>query len=146
MTVDDHPGQINVVVTDIVMPRMGGPELVEKLRRKRTGFSVIFMSGYTEAAVLENANLGKDAILLNKPFSTETLVRKMREMQEAAAKADDSPPSPPRFRVIRFSTLLLRAVRFVVKNVIAGARPQPSLFPCPPPRRDGICSPPRAIK
>jgi hypothetical protein len=41
------------------------------------------MSGYTEAAVLENANIGKDAILLNKPFSTETLVRKMREVQEA---------------------------------------------------------------
>ena len=78
---DQHAGVIDVVVTDIVMPRMGGPELVEKLRRKRSGFHVIFMSGYTEAAVLENANIGKDAILLNKPFSTETLVRKMREVQ-----------------------------------------------------------------
>ena len=67
------------------MPRMGGPEFVEKLRRKRTGFSVVFMSGYTEAAVLENANIGKDSILLNKPFSPETLVQKMREVQEAAA-------------------------------------------------------------
>src|SRR5579864_2797293 len=89
VAVDEHPGQINVVVTDIVMPRMGGPELVEKLRRKRSGFSVIFMSGYTEAAVLENANIGKDSILLNKPFSTEALVRRMRDIQEAAAKADD---------------------------------------------------------
>jgi two-component system NtrC family sensor kinase len=68
---------------------MGGPELVEKLRRKRSGFSVIFMSGYTEAAVLENANIGKDSILLNKPFSTEALVRRMRDIQEAAAKADE---------------------------------------------------------
>jgi signal transduction histidine kinase/ActR/RegA family two-component response regulator len=89
VAVDEHPGQINVVVTDIVMPRMGGPELVEKLRRKRSGFSVIFMSGYTEAAVLENANIGKDSILLNKPFSTEALVRRMRDIQEAAAKADE---------------------------------------------------------
>jgi len=79
---DQHAGHIDVVVTDIVMPRMGGPELVEKLRKKRSGFHVIFMSGYTEAAVLENAHIGKDAILLNKPFSTETLVRKMREVQD----------------------------------------------------------------
>jgi CheY-like chemotaxis protein len=79
---DQYDGYIDVVVTDIVMPRMGGPELVEKLRKKRSGFHVIFMSGYTEAAVLENANIGKDAILLNKPFSTETLVRKMREVQD----------------------------------------------------------------
>jgi signal transduction histidine kinase/ActR/RegA family two-component response regulator len=80
---DQHAGEIDVVVTDIVMPRMGGPELVEKLRKKRSGFHVIFMSGYTEAAVLENANIGKDAILLNKPFSTETLVRKMREVRDS---------------------------------------------------------------
>ncbi len=80
---DQHAGKIDVVVTDIVMPRMGGPELVEKLRKKRSGFHVIFMSGYTEAAVLENANIGKDAILLNKPFTTETLVRKMREVHDS---------------------------------------------------------------
>ncbi len=83
VAVDQYAGPIDIVVTDIVMPRMGGPELVEKLRKKCSGFHVIFMSGYTEAAVLENANIGKDAILLNKPFSTETLVRKMREVQEA---------------------------------------------------------------
>ncbi|SRR6266545_4244317 len=41
------PGHIDVMVTDIVMPRMGGPEMVEKLRRKRNSFAVIFMSGYT---------------------------------------------------------------------------------------------------
>ncbi len=90
---EQHPGPIHIVVTDIVMPRMGGPELVEKLRRKRTGFSVVFMSGYTEAAVLENANIGKDSILLNKPFSTETLVCKMREVQDCAAPVEASVPS-----------------------------------------------------
>jgi two-component system cell cycle sensor histidine kinase/response regulator CckA len=91
---DQHDGVIDVVVTDIVMPRMGGPELIEKLRRKRSGFSVIFMSGYTEAAVLEHANLGKDAILLNKPFSTETLVRKMREVQESPQALNPATPAP----------------------------------------------------
>jgi signal transduction histidine kinase/ActR/RegA family two-component response regulator len=91
---DQHAGEINIVVTDIVMPRMGGPEMVEKLRRKRPGFSVIFMSGYTEAAVLENANIGKDSVLLNKPFSTETLVRKMLEVQESVPPAERTPTSP----------------------------------------------------
>ena len=54
---------------------------------------MIFMSGYTEAAVLENANLGKDAILLNKPFSTETLVRKMREVKDAAQALNPATPT-----------------------------------------------------
>jgi two-component system cell cycle sensor histidine kinase/response regulator CckA len=86
---------IDVVVSDIVMPRMGGPELVQKLRRKRSGFSVIFMSGYTEAAVFENADIGKEAIVLNKPFSPEALVRKIREARDSAACPDPSAPKTP---------------------------------------------------
>jgi signal transduction histidine kinase/ActR/RegA family two-component response regulator len=81
---------IDIVVTDIVMPRMGGPELVQKLRRKRTGFSVIFMSGYTEAAVLENADIGKDAVVLNKPFSPDDLARKIREVRHSASSQETS--------------------------------------------------------
>jgi FixJ family two-component response regulator len=64
------------------MPRMGGPELVEKLRQKRNDFVVIFMSGYTEAAALENAKIGAEAILLNKPFSAELLVRRISEVRQ----------------------------------------------------------------
>ncbi|HST09913.1 MAG TPA: ATP-binding protein, partial [Terriglobales bacterium] len=90
---DQHTGKIDIVVTDIVMPRMGGPELVEKLRKKRSDFHVIYMSGYTEAAVIENANIGKDSILLNKPFSTETLVRKMREVQESDSAENQAAPA-----------------------------------------------------
>jgi len=82
---DRHPAEIHVVVTDIVMPRMGGPELVDKIRRKRGGFAVIFMSGYTEAAALENTPIGKDAILLNKPFSTDLLVQKIAQVQAASS-------------------------------------------------------------
>jgi signal transduction histidine kinase/ActR/RegA family two-component response regulator len=81
---EQHAGIIDIVVTDIVMPRMGGPELVENLKRKRERIGVIFMSGYTETAVLENATVGSDAILLNKPFSTELLARKISELQERA--------------------------------------------------------------
>jgi two-component system cell cycle sensor histidine kinase/response regulator CckA len=79
---EQFPEKIDIVVTDIVMPRMGGPELVENLRKKRADFGVIYMSGYTETAVLENATVGSDAILLNKPFSTELLAGKISELQQ----------------------------------------------------------------
>jgi signal transduction histidine kinase/CheY-like chemotaxis protein len=78
---DRYIGHIGIVVTDVVMPRLGGPELVARLREKRDGFSVIFMSGYTELAALENSKIGH-AVLLNKPFSTEVLARKIRDVQE----------------------------------------------------------------
>lgn len=82
---DHHSGKIDVVVTDIVMPRMGGAELAKKLSQKREGVAVIFMSGYTEAGALENAGIGAEAILLNKPFSTEALARRINEVQRRSA-------------------------------------------------------------
>jgi signal transduction histidine kinase/CheY-like chemotaxis protein len=82
---DGHPGKIDIVITDVVMPRMGGPELVAKLKQRRNEFSVIFMSGYTEAGAMETSKIGADAVLLNKPFSTEVLARKIHEVQESSA-------------------------------------------------------------
>lgn len=52
--------------------------------KKREGLAVIFMSGYTDAAALENAKIGSDAILLNKPFSNELLARRISEGQQNA--------------------------------------------------------------
>jgi len=82
---DRHTEKIDIVVTDIVMPRMGGVDLVERLRQKQSGFAVIFMSGYTEVAALENTNIGSDAILLNKPFSSEILAHKINEALRKSA-------------------------------------------------------------
>jgi signal transduction histidine kinase/CheY-like chemotaxis protein len=87
---DQHPGKIDMVVTDVVMPRMGGPELIDRLREKRQGFAVIFMSGYTDAAALENAKVESGAILLNKPFSTELLARKISEVQQSVIAPNDN--------------------------------------------------------
>ena len=87
--VERHPAKIDVVVADIVMPRMGGPELVEKLKAKRDDFAVIFMTGYTEVSVLENAKIKSGAVLLNKPFSAEVLAAKINDLQQKTAS--DSP-------------------------------------------------------
>ena len=91
---EQYRHDIDIVVTDIVMPRMGGPELVQKLRRKQTGFSVIFISGYTEAAVLENADISKDSVVLNKPFSPEDLVRKILEARDSTLPCNTATPEP----------------------------------------------------
>jgi CheY-like chemotaxis protein len=79
---DQHAAKIDILLSDVVMPRMGGPELFDKLRDKRPGLAVIFMSGYTDAAALENARIGSGAMLLNKPFSTEVLSKKLQEAQQ----------------------------------------------------------------
>jgi CheY-like chemotaxis protein len=77
---DGYSGRIDIVVTDVVMPRMGGPELVVKLKEKRDRLAVIFMSGYTAASGLQDKDLGSDAVVLSKPFTTEHLACKIGDV------------------------------------------------------------------
>ena len=76
-----HLNPIDVVVTDVVMPHMSGPELVEKLQEKRQDFAVIFMSGYTDGLALERARIGAELAFLPKPFSTDELAAKIQEVR-----------------------------------------------------------------
>ena len=88
-----HLNPIDVVVTDVVMPHMSGPELVEKLQETRQDFAVIFMSGYTDGMALERARIGAELAFLPKPFSTDELAAKIQEVQQkirVAAKASAS--------------------------------------------------------
>jgi two-component system cell cycle sensor histidine kinase/response regulator CckA len=70
---------IALVLTDLVMPEMGGRELASKLRIVSPTSRVLFMSGYTEDAVLRQSVMEPGAIFLDKPFTFETLIRKVRE-------------------------------------------------------------------
>ena len=81
--VGKHPGRIDIVVTDIVMPHLGGKELVDTLRRKHNNFGVIFMSGYTESSLPETDTVSGGEVLLAKPFSSELLAQKVNEVLEA---------------------------------------------------------------
>ena len=89
-----HLNPIDVVVTDVVMPHMSGPELVEKLQETRQDFAVIFMSGYTDGLALERARIGAELAFLPKPFSTDELAAKIQEVRQKisriAAKASAS--------------------------------------------------------
>ncbi len=72
--------QIHLLLTDVVMPRMNGRELFEKIKPLRPKIKVIFMSGYTDDEVIRYGLLGSATNFLQKPFSPETLARKVREV------------------------------------------------------------------
>jgi PAS domain S-box-containing protein len=74
----DHP--IDLVITDLVMPEMGGRELVERLRARQPSIKVLFMSGYSERAALSNGVMPPDTGFVEKPFTVEQLIRRTREM------------------------------------------------------------------
>jgi PAS domain S-box-containing protein len=75
-----HRGDIHLMVTDVVMPGMGGPESAELIRQLRPGMKVLFMSGYADRAVTEHRVLGPDTPYLQKPFTPAVLARKVREV------------------------------------------------------------------
>ena len=75
-----HAGKIDLVLTDVIMPGMNGREMADEILAMRPEVGVLFMSGYTDTAVMRNGNGGKLASFLQKPFSPTVLGRKVREM------------------------------------------------------------------
>ncbi|MDB5050329.1 MAG: domain S-box protein [Fibrobacteres bacterium] len=78
--VDRHEGPIDLLLTDVVMAGMSGRELAEKLLTMRPGLKVLYMSGYTDDAMLRHGVFQNSMAFLGKPFSPGTLVRKLREV------------------------------------------------------------------
>jgi len=77
---EQHPGVIDLLVTDMVMPGMTGQELATRIHEKRKGLHVIFMSGYSEYAAVEAAHSDPALRLLTKPFSRAVILRAVRDM------------------------------------------------------------------
>jgi PAS domain S-box-containing protein len=84
--VQGHSGTIDLLVTDVVMPKMGGRELVHRLMAQRPQMKALFMSGYAEQASTEHGSGDRLAIFLQKPFSLDSLARKVREVLDAESK------------------------------------------------------------
>jgi signal transduction histidine kinase/ActR/RegA family two-component response regulator len=78
--VEGHQGRIDLVVTDVVMPRMSGPELATRLRARDPAIRLLYVSGYTADQLRSQTDLGADATLLPKPFTSDGLLRKVREV------------------------------------------------------------------
>ena len=83
-----HLHDLSLVVTDVVMPVMGGRELASRLKTMRRGLKVLFTSGYTNGTVKQDI---PPALFLQKPFTPATLGRRVREMLDAAQPLDAPP-------------------------------------------------------
>jgi CheY-like chemotaxis protein len=75
---EEHPS-IDLLLTDVVMPGPSGPELTTQLVGRRPALKVVYMSGYTEEAIVQHGVLRPGIAFLHKPFTSDTLVRKLRE-------------------------------------------------------------------
>jgi two-component system cell cycle sensor histidine kinase/response regulator CckA len=85
---EHYPGSIDVLVTDVIMPHVRGLELAKRMTELHPDICVIFMSGYSEDALLENRFLSqKNTILIQKPFDPEDLAQKIRESLDDKCKA-----------------------------------------------------------
>jgi DNA-binding NtrC family response regulator len=86
-------GAIHLVLTDVVMPGRSGPELVKAINRLYPQMRVVFMSGYTESAILQNNMVADSIVHIDKPFTARDLAVKVREA------LDDQPaPGAPHAR------------------------------------------------
>jgi PAS domain S-box-containing protein len=76
----NYPGTIHIVVSDVVMPVMGGPALIQRLRLERPNVKVLFVSGYTDDAIVRQGVLEPGVEFLQKPFPLVALARRVREI------------------------------------------------------------------
>ena len=75
-----HRGDIDLLLTDVVMPRLSGPELAQRLRAMRPGLEVLFMSGYNDSRLVHRGVEEANVNLLVKPFSPDDLVKRVAEL------------------------------------------------------------------
>lgn len=75
-----YKGEIHLLLTDVIMPQMKGPELAKKLQADRPKMKVIYVSGYPDGVLAPHGVLAPGTVLINKPFSIKVLSTKLREV------------------------------------------------------------------
>ncbi len=80
---------IHLILTDVVMPEVNGPQLMERLRQVRQDFKVIYMSGYADQTIVKLGILDQGISFLQKPFSQDSLLHKIREVLDQCLVRSD---------------------------------------------------------
>ena len=75
-----HQGSIQLLLTDVIMPAMSGGEVAGRVLESRPETRVLFMSGYTDDAIVHQGVLDQSANFIQKPFAPDSLARKVREV------------------------------------------------------------------
>jgi len=75
-----HAGEIHLLLTDVVMPKMQGPELSTRISAERPQIRVLFMSGYPQPLLGPSSELSPDVVLIEKPFNESTLLAAVRQV------------------------------------------------------------------
>ncbi len=84
----DYPGEIHLLITDVVMPEMNGRELRDKIKTFRPKIKTLFMSGYTANAIAHQGVLDEDVEFLQKPFSVHLMAEKVRAVLDRKEDAE----------------------------------------------------------
>ena len=84
---EEYPGKIDLMLSDIIMPQMHGPQLARELQSIRPNTKVLFVSGYSDSDISDQGILAPDVRFLEKPFTPETLGKKVREVLDESRVA-----------------------------------------------------------
>ena len=86
-----HLRSIDLVLTDVVMPQLGGVELVQRLRTVRPQLKVLYMSGYNDSTLMRHGIEESESNYLPKPFTPDVLTRKVRDLLDQVALRTSEP-------------------------------------------------------
>jgi PAS domain S-box-containing protein len=100
---EQHQGPISLLVTDVIMPQMSGPELAKRLNEVRPEMQVLYMSGYTDDKLRDLATPDSEVALIQKPFYTKELAAKIREMLKRRPPASTEPAAKQESRIVNAS-------------------------------------------